>query len=62
MIMEKAMGNMTDILLATVVTESPAFLVEKATRKNMRMNMIPMIMLMGSQGALLMELIAISPR
>ena len=42
-------GKMTDILLATVVTEMPAFLVENAIRKNMMINMIPITTLIGSQ-------------
>ena len=58
---EKMMGNMTDIFAATVVTDRPAFLVEYATRKNRRMNMIPMIMLMGSQRASRMDPGSISP-
>ena len=44
------MGKITDILLATVVTDKPALLVEKATRKNIRMKRIPIMMLMGNQG------------
>ena len=47
-ITEKVMGNITDILLATVVTEIPALFVEKDTRKNMMINMIPIMMLIGS--------------
>jgi hypothetical protein len=53
--MEKAMGNTTDILLATVVTEIPAFLEEKAIRKNIRMNIIPMMTLRLNQLASQME-------
>ena len=49
MIKEKRIGNITDILLATVVTEIPAFFEEKAIMKNIMMNRIPMITLMGSQ-------------
>jgi hypothetical protein len=53
--MEKAIGNTTDILLATVVTEIPAFLEEKAIRKNMSMNMTPIRMLSGSHLVFMME-------
>ncbi len=53
---EKMIGKMTDILLATVVTEIPAFLVENAIRKNMMINIIPIIMLMGSQSISLISL------
>ena len=40
MISEKMMGKITDILLATVVTEIPAFLEEYAIMKNITMNNI----------------------
>ena len=55
------MGNITDILLATVVTDKPAFLVEWATRKNIRINKIPIMMLMGSHRESSMEAGAESP-
>jgi len=58
---EKIMGKITDILLATVVTDIPAFFVEKATRKNIRMNMIPIRILMGNHLEPGMEAMLVSP-
>ena len=48
---EKVIGNTTDILLATVVTEIPASLDERATRKNITMKRKPINMDKGIQSA-----------
>jgi len=46
---DTTIGNTTDILLAMVVTDIPAACEDLAMRKNIRMNMIPMNIDMGTQ-------------
>ena len=45
------MGKITDILLATVVIEMPVLRDENAIRKNIIINSIPIMVLMGSHWA-----------